>query len=170
MYECGRLDDALELLETAYQTVTNKESALYAHLCNSAAVVYFEQNNLTPCRKANENSLRIRKAVLAPDDLDLVNSYHNLGNLASAQGRYEEALELLAQTEKVRVAAGQEAVISLGLTHMMTGRVFSLQGKYSEASDKYDMAAEIFKLSLGPASQLMAEYVALFSSSRRRRF
>ena len=167
MYECGRLDDALELLDIAYQTVP-KESALYAHLCNSAAVIYFEQNNLNPCRRANEESLRIRKAVLAPDDLDLVNSYHNLGNLASAQGRYEEALELLAQTEKVRVAAGQEAVISLGLTHMMTGRVFSLQGKYSEASDKYDMATEIFKLSLGPASQLMAEYVALFSSLRRK--
>ena len=148
----------------------DKESALYAHLRNSAAVVYFEQNNLAPCRKANENSLRIRKAVLAPDDLDLVNSYHNLGNLASAQGRYEEALELLAKTETVRVAAGQEAVISLGLTHMMIGRVFSLQGKYSEALDRYDMAAEIFKLSLGPASQLMAEYVPLFSSTRRRRF
>ena len=169
MYECGRLDDALELLDIAYQTVPNKESALYAHLCNSAAVVYFEQNNLNPCRRANEESLRIRKAVLAPDDLDLVNSYHNLGNLASAQGRYEEAMELLAQTERVRVAAGQEAVISLGLTHMMTGRVFSLQGKYSEALDKYDMAAEIFKLSLGPSSQLLAEYVALLSSPRRKR-
>ena len=170
LYECGRLDDALELLDTAYQTVPDKQSALYAHLCNSAAVVYFEQNNLTPCRRANENSIRIRKAVLAPDDLDLVNSYHNLGNLASAQGRYEEALELIAQTEKVRVAAGQEAVISLGLTHMMTGRVFSLQGKYPEALDRYDMAGDIFKLSLGPASQLMAEYVALFSSSRRERY
>ena len=157
-------------MDTAYQTVTDKESALFAHLCNSAAVVYFEQNNLTPCQKANENSLRIRKAVLAPDDLDLVNSYHNLGNLASAQGRYEEALELLAKTETVRVAAGQEAVISLGLSHMMVGRVFSLQGKYSAALDRYDMAAEIFKLSLGPASQLMAEYVPLFSLPRRRRY
>ena len=169
MYECGRLDDALELLDTAYETVPDKESALYAHLCNSAAVVYFEQNDLNPCRRANENSLRIRTAVLAPNDLDLINSYHNLGNLASAEGRYDEALELLAKTEKVRTAAGQEALISLGLTYMMIGRVFTLQGKYSEASDRYDLAAEIFERSLGRSSQLTAEYVALFSSSRRRR-
>lgn len=48
-YEFGRLDDALELLKIAYASVPDKQSAIYAHLCNTAAVIYYEQNDLGPC-------------------------------------------------------------------------------------------------------------------------
>lgn len=104
---------------------------------------------------SNEKSLRIREKVLAPDNLDLLSSYQTLGNLASAQGRYDEALEYFAKTEKIR--AGMEAVQSLGLIHMMTGRVYFQRGEYSEALERCEMAEEIFKLSPGPSSQLMAQ-------------
>ncbi len=156
-YEVGRLDDALQLLEIAFETVPDKESALYAHLCNSAACIYYEQNNLKACQEFNEMSLRIREKILAPDDLDLVDSYHNLGSLASVQGQYDKALELYAKTEKIRVEAGKEAVIYLGLTHLMIGRVHFLREEYTEASKRYDMAEEIFKINPGPSSQPMAQ-------------
>lgn len=157
MHELGRHGDALELLDIAYESVPDKESALYAYLCNSAAVTYFELNDLKPCLEFNEKGLQIREIILAPDDLDLLSSYHNLGNLASAQGRYDDALEYFAKTENVPVQAGPEAVESLGLTHMMTGRVFFLRKQYTEALERYDMAEENFKLSPGPSSQLMAQ-------------
>ena len=157
LFEFGRLDDAQELLETAYETVPDKESALYAHLLNSAAVIYFERNELKLCQNCNDESLRIREKVLAPDDLDLMTSYYNLGNLASAQGRYDKALEYFAKTEPIHIEAGEEAVVSLGMVHMMTGRVHFLRKDYAAASERYDMAEEIFKINPGPSSQLMAQ-------------
>ncbi|CAD6586563.1 MAG: hypothetical protein ASARMPRED_002760 [Alectoria sarmentosa] len=150
LYECGQLDDALELLEIAYETVPDKQSALY--------------NDLKPCRDFNEKSLQIREAVLAPDDLDLVSSYHNLGGIASAQDRYDEALELLTKTEEIRVKAGAETVVSLGLTHMIVGRVHFLRKQYSAASERYDMAENTIESSPGPMSQLMAHLIYAFGN------
>ena len=159
LYECGRLDDAQKLLEIAYETVPDKESALYAHLLNSAAVIYFEQNELKFCQERNDESLRIREKVLAPDHLDLMTSYHNFGNLTSAQGHCDKALEYFAKTEPIRVEAGEEAIVSIGMIHMMTGRVHFLRKDYAAALDRYDMAEEIFKINPGSSSQLMAQYV-----------
>ena len=157
LYELGQLNDGLDLLKIAYNSVPHRQSAVYAHLCNSAAVIYYEQNDLKPCRDFNERSRKIREAVLSEDDLDRATSYHNLGSLASAQGRYDDALELYAKTERTLIKAGEEAVISLGLIHMMTGRVFFLREQYLSASQKYRMAEEIFARTLGPCSQLMAQ-------------
>lgn len=157
LYEFGRLGDALELLAIARETVPDKESALYAHLLNSAAVICFERNELELCQRCNDESLRIREKVLAPGHLDVMTSYHNLGNLASAQGHYDKALEYFAKTEPIRAEAGEEAVVSLGMIHMMTGRVHFLRKYYAAALERYDMAEEIFKINPGPSSQLMAQ-------------
>ncbi len=157
LYELGQFRDGLELLKIAYNSVPDKQSAIFAHLCNSAAVIYYEQNDLKPCREFNERSRRIREAVLNEDDLDRATSYHNLGSLASAQGKYNEALELFAKTEKTQIKAGEEAIISLGLIHMMTGRVFFLREQYLSASKRYGMAEEVFARTLGSSSQLMAQ-------------
>ena len=119
--------------------------------------MYYEQNDLKPCREFNEKSRDIREAILSEDDLDRAASYHNLGSLASAEGRYNEALELYAKTERTHIKAGEEAVISLGLIHMMTGRVFFLREQYSSALKRYEMAEGIFAKTLGPSSQLMAQ-------------
>ena len=64
---------------------------------------------------------------------------------------------MYAKTERTLIEAGEEAVISLGLIHMMTGRVFFLREQYSSALQKYRMAEEIFARTLGPSSQLMAQ-------------
>ena len=157
LYELGQLNDGLELLKIAYDSVPEKNSAIFAHLCNSAAVIYYEQNDLELCRESNERSRGIREAVLDENHLDRATTYHNLGSLASAQGRYDEALELYAKTERTRIKAGEEAVIQLGLIHMMVGRVFFLREQYSTAWKKYQMAEEIFARTLGPCSQLMAQ-------------
>ena len=157
LYELGQLNDGLQLLSIAYDSVLDRQSAIFAHLCNSAAVIYYEQNDLKPCREFNEKSRKIREAVLGEDDLDRVASYHNLGSLASAQGNYNEALELYAKTERAHLKAGEEAVISLGLVHMMIGRVFFLREQYLSASKRYEEAEEVFARTLGPSSQLMAQ-------------
>ena len=120
-------------------------------------MIYYEQNDLKPCREFNEKSLKIREMVLDSSDLDLVDSYHNLGALASAQGRYDEALELYAKAEKIRKEAGKAAVISLALTHMMIGHVHFLHKQYSSALKRYKLAEEIFLLSPGLSSELMAQ-------------
>ena len=165
LYELGQLNDGLELLNIAYDSVPDEYSAIFAHLCNSAAVIYYEQNDLKPCREFNEKSRKIREAILSEDDLDRATSYHNLGSLASAQGTYDEALKLYAKTERTQVRAGEKADISLGIIHMMTGRVFFLRGQYLSASKRYEMAEEIFARTLGPFSQLMAQWVPTFLSA-----
>ena len=46
---------------------------------------------------------------------------------------------------------------ALELTHLMIGRVHFLRKEYPEASKRYDMAEEIFKINPGPSSQPMAQ-------------
>lgn len=143
----------------AYTAVPDQGSALYAELCNLAALIYYAQNDLKRCQEYNEKCLKIREAILAPNDPDLVNSYHNLSSLATARGRYDEALEILAKTEKIRIDGREEALISLGLTHMGIGHVYFFRQQYFAASERYHMAEETLKLGLGPSSPLMAQWV-----------
>jgi hypothetical protein len=70
LYEVSNYDEALQIIEIGYTACADKESVLYADLCNTAGVCYTEKNFLSKCRSALETSLRIRRAKLLPKDID----------------------------------------------------------------------------------------------------
>ncbi|KAI0805273.1 P-loop containing nucleoside triphosphate hydrolase protein [Xylaria sp. FL0064] len=132
---------------------------LLKHCCCS-----FELNDLQRCRQTWEEALAIRqfwakKNVLGAEE-ELANQLNNFGNLESAEGMYESALDLFEQARKIRVKLGADAVVPLAVTYMTTGRAYFLKGIYPEAMDNYEKAEEIFMKIFGPKGHFMAhEYL-----------
>lgn len=153
----GEFDDALRLLEIAYTICPDKGSLVYAHLCNSAAVIYFELNDLKKCEIKNDIAFQIRERLLPKYDLELANCYHNQGLLEGARGRQDESLAFLDLAEQARIKAGEEALTSLGLGNLISGRALFLKSQFREASERYEKAGQLFASTLGPKSQLSAQ-------------
>jgi tetratricopeptide (TPR) repeat protein len=160
LFETGELDDALSILDIAYDMCTDKTTLVYAHLCNSAAVIFFEMNELKKCQEMNDIAYSIRSKLLPENDLDLANCYHNLGQLAGSRGDYDASMAYLAKAEKARISAGEEAIISLGLGHLIYGRAQFNKMEYQGATERYGLAEKIFARTLGVRSQLYAQYVS----------
>jgi tetratricopeptide (TPR) repeat protein len=161
LYEIGEFDDALKLLDMAYTVCPDKTTLVYAHLCNSAAAILFELNDLKKCKEMDDKAFAIRSTLLPEDDLDLAACFHNLGLLEGAQGRQDESMALIARAERARVKAGEEAIISLGLGHLIYGRAHFFKSQFQEARARYDEAGKIFARTLGPKSQFSAQLVQM---------
>ena len=70
LYEISDYDGALQIIEVGYTACADKDSLLYADLCNTAGVCYAEKNFLSRCRSTLETSLRIRRAKLQHNNID----------------------------------------------------------------------------------------------------
>lgn len=128
----GEFDDALRLLEVAYMICPDKGSLIYAHLYNSAAVIYFELNDLKKSKIKNDIAFEIRVKLLPKDNLELANCYHNQGLLEGARGRQDQLLAFHNLAEQARIKAGEEALISLGLGNLISGRALFLKSQFRE--------------------------------------
>ena len=53
LYEIGRYDDALQLLRVAFEATPVTISGWYVPLCDIAAAIYYEQNDLESCQEFN---------------------------------------------------------------------------------------------------------------------
>lgn len=157
LYETGEYEDALKFLDIAYAMFPQKTTLLYAHLCNSAAVILFEQNSLKKCEEMSSKAFKILSALLPEDDLELASFYHNRGQLEGVKGRQDEAMKLLQMAEDIRMKHEEEAIISLGLGHLVFGRALFNKGLFQAAIERYDKAEEIFVRTLGPISQFLAQ-------------
>jgi hypothetical protein len=78
LYEVSDYDGALQIIEVGYTACRDKESLLYADLCNTAGVCYTEKNFLPKCREMLERSLYIREKKLPPDHIDSKSPIHFL--------------------------------------------------------------------------------------------
>ena len=163
LFEVGEHRESKQLLRTAFRVCGNEDSLLYAHLRNTAAVVDFELNHLPRCRASLEKALEVRRQLLHPHHEELANTIHNMGNLSSAEGDPERALEYFEEAEDIRSRLGEDSAIPLAITNQGMGRAYFLQHKYDEALERYEKAELLAEQYAGKNSVVLAGSVQYIS-------
>lgn len=161
LFEIGDWGDCDKIIESAKTRCGDKTGLPYSHLLNTAGGSSFERNRLAAARVNLEESLRIRRKHLAPDDEDLLCTTNNLANLESAEGRTQEALKLFAQVRTAREKLGADAAISLALTYAGIARAYLANKSFDDSKDYFDRAMEIVVARYGPQGHFVAEYAII---------
>ena len=163
MLEVGDYTETLKILDVAKDACEDKKSLLYAHYLNTAGTVYIEQNKMSQCREAYEQALDIRQQESfrqqgsSAGDEELANTINNTGNLESGDGKYDDALNLFDQAEKIRLNLGEESTLSLALTYLGKGRAFYLKENFEEAFKFYTTAETVVIRTAGKNNVTMAK-------------
>jgi tetratricopeptide (TPR) repeat protein len=174
LYELGDYEISSRILSTATSACDDKTSLIYAELRNTAGAAYFELNLLSDCRMAWEECIAIRTKQLPHDDpgsksprfntklpsltVLVASIYHNLGNLALAQGKTEEAIERLNRATQIWLDGGEATASQLALTYLCVGRVRMLQGSLSVALELTERSGDLFIRTTGREKGFMAKY------------
>ena len=142
-FEIGEHDESLKTLQIAFNACEDKTGLIYSQLCNNAACIYYELNDLTNCRTYNDQALSIRKRKLKSDDVDLANTYSNLGCLLLSENRLDESLEMYRKAESIEIKNSQDDPGYLCLTVLSIGRVHFVKKQFHIARSHYDRAREM---------------------------
>jgi tetratricopeptide (TPR) repeat protein len=156
LYEVGDYTTCLTLVETASAACEDKNSARYANLRNTAGTCYFEMNRLQDCRRDYEVALAIQEHQSAHDDSKVTYMYHNMGNLETGCGRYEEAMVYFTKVVNIRRAQGDRAAGRLALVYLCIGRLYYFQRKFEEAMKMLADSEALFVRSTGAETHFMA--------------
>ncbi|PVH72324.1 hypothetical protein DL98DRAFT_539305 [Cadophora sp. DSE1049] len=107
-----------------------------------------------------EKALELRENFARSADPDLLEDYavqlSNFGNLETAEGKLDAALKSFAKGEEMKLKMGTDAAISLGLTHIITGRALFEKGELGEAEARHKEAEKIFVQKFGKRAHFMA--------------
>jgi len=156
LYETAAYDECLNLLRVARDAARDPTSLVYAHLLNTAGNAYYELNKLGQSRESAEQALDIRRSLLHPNHAELANVLSNLGNVDSAEGRLDEALEKFNQAARIREYIGDAAAVLLALNYLQIGRVYFLQEDHTTAYKFYQKSEGIFMKKAGRNRNLTA--------------
>lgn len=130
--------------------------------------MYRNQGRYELAEKTYLKSLEIRKAQLAANDLNLADTYHNLGNVYIDQERYPEAEKLhqqaLAIEEARRGANHPDVADSLS---SLAG-VRSQTGRYAEAEQLTKRALRIYQAAYGLNHLRVSNELGSLASLARR--
>jgi tetratricopeptide (TPR) repeat protein len=159
LYEIGDLHQSLKYLEIAKQACPDSQCLDYARFCNTAAVIWYELNNLVKCRENNEKCYKIYTALLAPDDIRLAHSYNNLALLSFSEKGYGKSLEHSIKSREILMKQQVVNQYALGLNSMVRGRIHFVQGDHDEASKHWAQSSEIFSSSGNKKTWLMGRQV-----------
>ena len=142
-YEIGEHEESLKTLKIAFAACEDKAGLIWAQLCNNAACIYYELNDLTECRKNNVQALNIRKKKLKGDDVDLANTYSNLGCLLLSEGHLDDSLEMYRKAEIIERKNPQDDPEYLCLTVLSIGRVHFVKKNFEMAQSQYEDAKKM---------------------------
>ena len=142
-YEIGEHEESLKTLQIAFDACEDKTGLIYSQFCNNAACIYYELNDLANCRAYNEQALSIRKKKLKSDDVDLANTYSNLGCLLLSENRLDESLEMYRKAETIERKYTQDDPEYLCLTVLSIGRVHFVKKKFEIARSHYEQARKM---------------------------
>lgn len=142
-YEIGELGESLRLIDIGCEMVCDKEGFIYAQLCHTAAVIYYEKNDLIRCRKYMDTALRIREGKLDADDPNLLNTSNNNANLLLAEGKLEDARNMYMLVKETRRAKG-DSMTYLAKCEMSIGRVYHFEKDYDNAEASFAAAKKTF--------------------------
>lgn len=127
-------------MEKGWKMCPDPDNSLhYAHLCNTAGVLHFEWNDLSKSAEMHRLALKIRARVMKEANVFVGYSHFNIGQVHSALGHLDEALEELETTKKIFEAIGLlDDKKDRGLFMMVYGRVFFLRGDLKEAREVWE--------------------------------
>jgi tetratricopeptide (TPR) repeat protein len=157
LFEIADYDECLNIISIARSACDDQQSLEYAHLLNTESTTYFEQNRLRQSREAALAAHAIREEKLSPDAADYAIVLANLGNIESAQGKYDEALTLLEQAAGIRYSIGDDAAVMLALNYLQIGRVYFLQGQHTMAYNSFQKCEGVFMKKAGRNSWFLAD-------------
>jgi tetratricopeptide (TPR) repeat protein len=113
-------------------------------------------NRLQDCRRDYEIALAIQVNNSAHDDGKVAYMYHNMGNLETGCGRYEEAMEYFTKAVTLRRAQGDRAAGALALAYLCIGRLYYFQRKYEDAMKMLADSESLFVRSSAAETHFMA--------------
>ena len=149
LFEIAEYDECLTLISIARSAANDKSSLDWAHLMNTEGTTYYELNYLGKSKAAMEVCMEIRTQLLPPDHAERAVVLANLGNVETAEGNYEQALEYLKQGAEIREAMGDDAATLLAVNYMQIGRVYALQDKKTDAYQMYQKCEGILNRRVG---------------------
>lgn len=80
-----------------------------------------------------------------------------MGNLETAAGDYDKAMEYFDRAVNIRIAQGDTAANQLALLYLCIGRVDSLRKEYDKAAKRFSTAENLFVRTLGAERHYMAQ-------------
>lgn len=144
-------------MEIGCGTCKDKGSLTYAHLLNTRGTAYYELNMLRPSREAYEAAIAIREELLSENHPEVAISYANLGNVESAKGNLNDALEWFEKAAKIRQKSADSSGTMLGLNYIQIGRTYFLKGDWTRAYEFYQRSEGIFNKMIGQAQVYTAD-------------
>jgi tetratricopeptide (TPR) repeat protein len=154
----------LNVVATAKSVCPNQNTLWYAHLCNSAGLVYNERVNSKEALQQYTICKDIREALLPPDHQELANIY---GNLATVMPMYpgteqalEECKELLLKALKIELGKPtEESVKNIFIRYQNLGLVLALLKQYEDGTRYILLGRETARKAFGMDVHWEAKYV-----------
>lgn len=134
----GRIARAVEWLHEGLGVLPSPDDHAAAMLWNDLGVIT-SFSDVAAAYEPHERALRIREAH--GDREGASRSYNNLGNLALAAGRPDEAREHCERALELRRTVGVLGAIATTLTNL--GAIARWQGRYRDALDRHEEALEL---------------------------
>ncbi|KAI0113682.1 P-loop containing nucleoside triphosphate hydrolase protein [Nemania sp. FL0031] len=158
LYESGDLMAAYSLVLEAWKMFPDPDNSLhYAHLCNTAAVIYFDWNQLKKSDDEHMKCLQIRSKLVPENHLLISSTIMNLGQVYSALGRFTEAEQKFEEYRQMNLRTGVPLMVqSHGLDCMIIGRALFLQNRLGEARKSFDESRRCLIEAFGDSSVLLA--------------
>jgi tetratricopeptide (TPR) repeat protein len=113
-------------------------------------------NRLQECRRDYEIALAIQENEDDHDDVKVAYMLHNMGNLETGSGRYEEAMDYFSKAVAIRSAQGDRAAGQLALTYLCMGRLWYFREIYDEAMKYLASSEALFVRTSGADTHFMA--------------
>jgi tetratricopeptide (TPR) repeat protein len=158
LYEMSDYDLSRKVVDVGKLTCVDKESHIFAHLCNTQGANYYDLNRMADCRRNFEMGLRIREKLQAePDQGDIAISLHNMGDLEAATGHYAKALDFYKRSVNIRLAVGDSVALQLGTTYLGIGRCHAYYRNFAEARRYFCAAEHLFVRTVGADKYFMAK-------------
>ncbi|KAH8822072.1 hypothetical protein F5884DRAFT_110691 [Xylogone sp. PMI_703] len=145
LYESGNDTTALQMLDFVYEVVDkvsiDKTSEFYADLQYKAGSVYMDWGFLAKCRRVWEEARKILEVKQAEGSKSAKSQLTWLlmamGNLETANGNYDAALENFTRSDEERMVEDKDNLWRHGLANMNGGRLQFFMGNYDKAMEKY---------------------------------
>lgn len=162
LIETGEWDIFWEVVNVAFETCEEKESLLYAHLCNSAGLVETERVRMDEAIKYVDRCRKLREKLLDENDQELSVSYINTANVLLTMHRseacYDEAIEYIWKAHAIETSKSEiEQKGLMHLQHLILGAAFTYKGVYDQAIDHIGKAQTIVRANMGVGSHFDAK-------------
>jgi tetratricopeptide (TPR) repeat protein/predicted Ser/Thr protein kinase len=127
-----------------------RDDLLVAELQRSLGATYLRKGDLVRAGEAYELAYRLRRRVMGDADPKVAECLSDLGDVARAQARYPEALDLYRRTATIWATSLGDEHPDVGAARNNVGIVLLRLGRYDEALAEHEQALALWERSLGP--------------------